>query len=244
MIGARIRQGDGSLIQIDPSWECLGMKQAGITVSAPSYTVPGSGGSTIGRVTISSGGCNEPILAIFCSTAFVGVMSKSQSGTTYTWDIVTDIPGASFTYWIFDTTDVAQIQFLTTKGLRIRNPSNNRVIFDSRYKYMRIQQIVSVNSGTSSIDVPISMTGNYAVGISNAGLYTAVTGGPVGGGPSWIVNTAGFVTGFRTNTNGTISVMLIRLRLSITDGQNPPYPPTGLMGDNKLTGMILDMRNY
>lgn len=242
MIGARIRQGDGSLIQIDPNWECLGMKQAGITTTAPSYTVPS--GDTVGRTTISVAGCNEPILALFCSSAFIGVMSKSQSGTTYSWDIVTNIPGASFTYWIFDTTDVAQIQFLTTKGLRIRNPANNRVIFDSRYKYMRIVQIVNATAGTSSSDQPISMTGNYAVGISNTGLYTRVDGGPVGGGPSWLVNTAGFVTGFRTNTNGTISVMLIRLRLSITSGNNPPYPPTGIMGDNKLTGMILDMRNY
>lgn len=218
------------------------MKQAGITTTAPSYTVPS--GDTIGRTTISAAGCNEPILALFCSGAFIGVMSKSQSGTTYSWDIVTNIPGASFTYWIFDTTDVAQIQFITSKGLRIRNSANNRVIFDSRYKYMRIQQIVTSTAGTGSTDVPISMTGNYAVGISNTGLYTIVSGGPVGGGPSWLVNTAGFVTGFRTNTNGTISVMLIRLRLSITDGPNPPYPPTGIMGDNKLTCMILDMRNY
>lgn len=220
------------------------MKQAGITLSAPSYTVPGSGGSTIGRTTISSAGCNEPILALFCSGAFIGVMSKSQSGTTYSWDIVTDVPGATFTYWIFDTTDVAQIQFLISKGLRIRNPANNRVIFDSRYKYMRISQIVTVTAGTTAVDQSISMATNYAVGVSNTGLYTRVDGGPVGGGPSWLVNTAGFVTGFKTNTNGTISVMLIRLRLSITDGPSPPYPPTGIMGDNKLTAMVLDMRNY
>jgi hypothetical protein len=52
------------------------------------------------------------------------------------------------------------------------------------------------------------------------------------------------VVGVRTNGNGTISVTLINLRLAITDGQAPPYPPTGLMGDNTLTGLILDMRNY
>lgn len=171
-------------------------------------------------------------------------MRKTQSGTTFEWELVTDVVGAVVTYWVFDTTDVAAMQFITTKGLRIRNPANNRVIFDSRYKYMRIVQTVKVTAGTVVTDQAVPLTSGYAVGVSTTGLYTAVTGGPVGGGPSWLVNTAGYVVGVRTNGNGTISVTLINLRLAITDGQAPPYPPTGLMGDNTLTGLILDMRNY
>ncbi len=243
-IGARIRNEGGSLVQIDPGWECLAMKAGPVAVQTVSFTAPGNGGSTYGRAVISAGGCNEPILAVSCSTAFVGVMRKTQSGTSFEWEIVTDVVGAVVTYWIFDTTDVAAMQFITTKGLRIRNPANNRVIFDSRFKYMRVVQMVGVTAGTTSVDQGIALSAGYAVGITNGGLYTRVDGGPVGGGPSWIVNYAGFVVGVRTNGNGTISVKLIQLRLFISSGQSPPYPPTGLLGDNTLQGLILDMRNY
>lgn len=244
VIGARIRNDGGSLVQIDPSFECLGLKEAATTISVPSYTVPGGGGRTIGKTTISSAGCNEPILALFCGASFVGVMSRSQSGSTFSWEIVTEAAGASVTYWIFDTTDVAQIQFSLTKGLRIRNASNNRVIFDSRYKYMRILQVVNRTVGTAEVNESIPLTSGYAVGFSVSGLYTRVDGGPVGGGPSWLINSAGYVVGVRCNSNGTISGKLVELRATITDGPAPPYPPTGIMGDNTLRGLVLDMRNY
>lgn len=243
-VGARIRNEGGSLVQIDPGWECLAMKIGPMTVQTDSFTAPGNGGKTYGRAVITVGGCNEPILALACAGAFVGVMRKSQSGTTYEWELVTDVVGAVVTYWIFDTTDVASMQFITTKGLRIRNPANNRVIFDSRFKYMRVVQMVNAVAGTAAAHQGIPLISGYAVGILNAGLYTRVDGGPVGGGPSWLVNYAGFVVGVRTNSNGTSSVMLIQLRLLIASGQSPPYPPTGLLGDNTLRGLILDMRNY
>lgn len=241
--GVRIRNEGGSLIQIDSSWECLCMKLGPITLQMPSYTPPGLGGKTVGKTTISVGGCNEPILAVFCSGAFVGVLTKSQVGATHSWDIVTDVVGADVTYWIFDTTDVAQMQFVTTKGMRIRNPANGRVVFDSRYKYMRILQMINTAAGTGAGDIAIPLTSGYAVGICNTGLYTRVDGGPVGGGPYWLNNNAGYVVGVRTNTNGTISVTLINLAFSITDGPSNP-PPTGIMGNNNLTGLVLDMRNY
>ncbi|OBU55134.1 hypothetical protein [Stenotrophomonas maltophilia] len=243
-IGARIRNDGGSLIQIDPDWECLGMKAGPFVVQANAYTVPGIGGKTIGRAVIQLAGCNEPILAVNCSGALVGVVSKSQSGSTYEWVINTDVVGASVTYWVFDTTDVAQMQFITTKGLRIRNPANNRVIFDSRYKYMRVLQMVNTLAGTGTVDIPIPLTSGYAVGICNTGLYTRVDGGPISGGGAWRTQTVGYVVGVRTNSNGTISVGLINTRSATDEGPGPPYPPTGQMGYNNLTGLILDMRNY
>jgi hypothetical protein len=46
--------------------------------------------------------------------------------------------------------------FNLTKGLRIRNPANNRVIFDSRYKYMRIQGMIKANIRTSPASFPVA----------------------------------------------------------------------------------------
>jgi hypothetical protein len=65
-------------------------------------------------------------------------------------------PVVNVQYWIFDTTDVAQMAFNLTKGLRIRNPANNRVIFDSRYKYMRIQGMIKANIRTSPASFPVA----------------------------------------------------------------------------------------
>ncbi|PTA70493.1 MULTISPECIES: hypothetical protein [unclassified Stenotrophomonas] len=224
--GGRIRNEGGSLIQIDPSWECLGMKTGPFVVQTSAYTVPGVGGRTIGRAVIQVAGCNEPILAVNCSSALVGVVSKSQSGSTYEWVISTDIVGASVTYWVFDTTDVAQMKFITTKGLRMRNPANNRVIFDSRYKYMRVLQMVNTLVGTGTVDIPVPLSSGYAVGICNTGLYTRVDGGPITGGGGWRTQTVGYVAGVRTNANGTINVGLINTRSATDEGPGPPWATT------------------
>lgn len=129
-------------------------------------------------------------------------------------------------------------------GPLLRNPANARVMFDSRYKYLRVLRMINVLAGTGSVDHAIPLTSGYAVEICNNGLYTRVDGRPVGGGPSWMVNGAGYVVDVKTNAHGTVSVMLINTRLHISDGQSAPYPPTGRMGYNNLTGLILDMRNY
>lgn len=240
--GVRIRPNDGTIIQIDPSWECLAMKTQGSVVCA-SYTTPGTGGRTIGQGTITVGGCNEPILAVFCNGAYVGVKSKTQSGNSFTWTLVTDVPGATVTYWVFDTTDVAQMAFALTAGMRFRNPANGRVVFDSRYKYMRTLQMINQNAGTGESVVAIPVSSAYAVAICNSGFYTSVAGGPISGGSYWLVNNSGYVVGVRTNTNGTVSLTLINLATTVTEGQGTP-PQTGLMGSSKFIGQILDMRNY
>lgn len=234
--GVRIRQGDGSLIQIDPSWENLAMKTQG------SVACPAPSGRSYGQGVITVGGCNEPILAIRCNGALVGVFSKTQAGNTYTWTIVTSVPGATVEYWVFDTTDVAQMAFNVTTGMRFRNPANGRVLFDSRYKYMRILQMINQNAGTGAVDVAIPLSSGYAVALSNSGFYTTVVGGSTTPG-FWFIQYAGYVAGIRTNTNGTVSVGLILLAQRTEEGQGTP-PPTGLMGSNNLKAQILDMRNY
>jgi hypothetical protein len=239
-IGARIRNEGGSLIQIDPSYENLGLKTVG-SVNTTQYSGSGAG-SLAGKATISVAGCNEPILCVFSGSAYVGVQSRSQSGTSYTWEIVTSSPTVTVNYWIFDTTDVAQMAFISTHGLRIRNAANNRVIFDSRYKYMRILSMINTDASTLDTNYSIPLSSGYAVGLSNTGLYTVIAGGPVNP-PAWQHQNVAYVAGLRCNNDGTVSVKLITLASTITDGPSNE-PPTGLMGSRNLTGLILDMRNY
>lgn len=46
VIGARIRNDGGSLVQIDPGWECLAMKVGPTNIQTISFTAPGNGGKT------------------------------------------------------------------------------------------------------------------------------------------------------------------------------------------------------
>lgn len=239
-IGARIRQGDGSLIQIDPSYENLALKASG-AVTTVQFAATGTGASA-GKATIIVAGCNEPILALACADAFVGLRVRSRSGNTVTWEIVSSVPVVNVQYWVFDTTDVAQMAFMLTKGLRIRNPANNRVIFDSRYKYMRIQDMIKSTATTSELSYPVPQGTGYAIGLSNSGAGILVTGGPVGGGPAWMNNDLAYVAGFKT-LNGSVVVRMIQLALRITDGPNNP-PPTGQFGSFQAVGLVLDLRNY
>lgn len=232
-VGARIRQESGSLIQIDPFYENLCLKTSGSVVTT-TY-------NQASTATVQVSGCNRPMLAIYCESAFVGIKSISQSGTTFTWELVADVVGVTISYWIFDSTDVAQMAFVTSKGLRIRNPNDGRVVFDSRYKYMRCQQFFATTAGGI---IGTSGVPSYAVAICNSGLYVRIDGGPVGGGPSWLVTSVAYVVGAKCNSNGTVSTILIQITISTQTGQAPPSPPTGLAGDDTITGMILDMTNY
>lgn len=241
VIGARIRNEGGSLVQIDPFFESMCLKTTGVQIQVPSYTVPG--GATIGKVTITEAGCKEPLIAFFSGTSAVGVMSKSQSGSTYSWEVITNLPNATITYWILDTTDVAQIAFPITKGLRIRNPNNNAVVFDSRYKYMRVMKQIDADVRQNVVNDPIELTSGYAVAVTDSGLYVNITGGPVGGGPSWITQNSSSVAGVICNSNGTVTSRLIGLIQQTRDGPSNP-PPTGQMGSGRFQGLVLDMRNY
>lgn len=239
-IGARIRNDGGSLVQIDPSYENLGLKSVG-SVNTTQYAAAGAGASA-GKATIIVAGCNEPILCVFSGSAHVGVQSRAQSGTTYTWEIVTSAPTVTVNYWVFDTTDAAQMAFISTHGLRIRNAANNRVIFDSRYKYMRIVSMINTDASTLDTNYSIPLSSGYAVGLSNTGLYTLIAGGP-SSPPAWQHQNVAYVAGVRCNNDGTVSVKLINLASTITTGPSNE-PPTGQMGSRNLTGLILDMRNY
>lgn len=243
VIGARIRNEGGSLIQIDSSFECLCLKAGGISISVPSYTFPGTGGATVGKTFVSEGGCAEPIIALLCSNGAVGVLSKVQSGNSYTWEIVTSVPGATVTYWVFDNTSVSAMAFNINKGLRIKNPNNGSVIFDSRYKYMRIVKLIDNDVVSGVVTESAGIASGFAVAISESGLYFQIVGGYVGGPPNWRIQRVAGVAGVICNPDGTITSRMIGLSSSTEDGSGTP-PPTGTGGSGRLKGLVLDMRNY
>ncbi|MGW8174616.1 MAG: hypothetical protein ACWGHP_04605 [Stenotrophomonas sp.] len=240
-VGARIRNEGGSLVQVDPGYENLALRTLGTVVTA--QLGPAGRQANCGVVTIQLAGCNEPLLAVRCTSAHVGLRKRTQVGNSYTWELITNSPVTSVDYWIFDTTDVAQMAFLMNKGLRIRNPVNNRIIFDSRYKYLRVINMIGLQLGTGQQEASVPQADGFAMALSNPSLSTVVAGGPIGGTNDWLYQIVTSLAGFRTGS-GSVSIARIETNFFTTEGVgNPPYP-SGTYGSLQARTMSCDIRNY
>jgi len=240
-IGARIRNEGGSLVQIDPFYENLALRQtASVTTS---QLGPSGRQALIGVATIQLSGCNEPLLMVKCDSEYVGLRKRTQNGSTYTWEILASTPVVNIQYWIFDTTNVAQMAFNLNQGLRIRSPDGTKVIFDSRYKYMRILSVISLTlgSGPQSVTTPIN-TG-FAIALSNPSLMTIVAGGSIGGTNNWLLQHITRVAGFRTG-NGEVSVAPIETNSFSQSGTGLPPYADGNYGSLQAGALVCDVRNY
>lgn len=236
-IGARIRNEGGSLVQIDGNYENLALKAVG-SVTTTQFAQSGVGASA-GIATIIVPGCNQPILVTDCPSQYIALKKRSRSGSTFTWEIISSVPTIDVNYYVFDTTDVAQMSFQISKGLRIRRESDGVTIFDSRYKYLRVIGILNGRAG-ESISVP--QVAAYGVGHANSSGVTVVAGGPVGGGPYWLNNNLYYVVGMK-NESGILKSQTIQLYLTVTDGPNNA-PPTGQFGSDQAFALACDISNY
>ena len=242
-LGVRIRNADSSLVQIDPLYQNLALKQSGIARTSHFSESPYAPATT-GSVTIQSSGCNEPIIIIKCDGVFVGLRSRSQSGTTYTWQLISSVAVVDIQYWIFDTTDVAQMAFNSPFGMRIRSPIDGKIVFDSRYKYMRILSVINTSAGTAEQTYNTPIQSGFGVGFGNASLSTAVAGGPVSGGGGGFFQVEVHVSGFMTTSSGEVKSRLISLISFTNQGTgNPPYTG-GIGGSRSAVALVTDIRNY
>ncbi|EKT4091569.1 hypothetical protein MG068_08455 [Stenotrophomonas sp. ASS1] len=238
--GVRIRSTVDSLVQIDPSYENLALKTSGAVTTVVAGSTPGL--NECGIATITVAGCNNPVLAIRCDSNFVGLLSRTSSGGTYTWKIIANTPVVTVSYWVFDTTDVAQMQFNTTRGMRVRNPANNRVVFDSRYKYLRV---IAMANSTQASTHPMPQADGFCVALSNVSVFTAVTYIGAGGGPQfWTRYVFTKMVGFRT-VAGAVETQGFDIYRNAYETPTPsPMPPPAFYGSYQAIGMVADVRNY
>ncbi|WP_312400866.1 hypothetical protein [Stenotrophomonas indicatrix] len=241
-IGARIRSEDGSLVQVDPQYENLCLRDKGV-VRTEAFGTNGASRNA-GVATIQLSGCNEPLLMVRCAGVFVGLRSRDKVGATYSWQLIASSPVVDVEYWVFDTTNVAQMAFVTSKGLRIRNPDDGRVIFDSRYKYMRVLKWINTTMGTGAQSHAIPVASDVAVGFGNASLSTLIAGGPVSGGGYWLYQVTVNVAGFMTTSDGQIQSRLITINSFTNEGQGTPPYGGGIIGSFNASALVCDVSNY
>ncbi|PPU07826.1 hypothetical protein [Xanthomonas arboricola] len=245
VLGVRARPETGGIIQIDERYENLALKQKGtVTTAGLNSANPNSG---IGLATVTVGGGNTPLIAVSCPS-FVGLRRRAQSGTTFTFDLVCESTNVPIDYYVFDTTDVAQMAFVMTKGARFRNPSTRKVAFDSRYKYMRVIGRMRTTAGTSQADFPTQSDG-VAIALGHTGAsFTIVSGmiGGGGGGPGggWVMDRLGYVAGvrYRPGVASALGINTFYVHEQGT-GTQPPAP-SGTYGTMQVDCLLLNVRNY
>ncbi|MEA5123324.1 hypothetical protein [Xanthomonas floridensis] len=239
-LGVRIRPEGGNIIQIDTRYENLALKEkATVTAVGANAANPNQG---IGFATVTVGGGNSPLIAVTCA-AFVGLRSRSQSGNTFTFELVCETANTAIQYYVFDTTDVAQMAFVMSKGVRFRDPATGRIAFDSRYKYMRVIGRMRTTAGTSQTDYPTQGDG-VAIALGHTGASYTIVSGVIGGGPNWVMDRLAYVAGVRY-TPGVASAKGINTYYDHAEGtQGNPPAPSGTYGTMQVDCLLLNVRNY
>ncbi|WP_153066640.1 hypothetical protein [Xanthomonas arboricola] len=240
VLGVRARPESGNIIQIDERYENLALKQKGTAIAvgaAPANPTAGRGFATV-----TVGGGNAPLIAVACPL-FVGLRRRAQSGSTFTFDLVCESANVPIDYYVFDTTDVAQMAFVIKNGVRFKNVTTGRVAFDSRYKYMRAIGRIRTTAGTSQTDFPTQSDG-VAIALGHTGASYTIVSGVIGGGPAWVMDRLAYVAGVRY-TPGTASAKGINTYYDHAEGTqgNPPAPP-GTFGTMQMDCLLLNVRNY
>ncbi|MCS3807791.1 hypothetical protein [Xanthomonas sp. 4461] len=239
-LGVRIRPEGGNIIQIDTRYENLALKQKGTVIAAGANAANPNQG--IGFATVTVGGGNSPLIAVTCA-AFVGLRSRSQSGNTFTFELVCETANTAIQYYVFDTTDVAQMAFVMSKGVRFRDPATGRIAFDSRYKYMRVIGRMRTTAGTSQTDYPTQGDG-VAIALGHTGASYTIVSGVIGGGPNWVMDRLAYVAGVRY-TPGVASAKGINTYYDHAEGtQGNPPAPSGTYGTMQVDCLLLNVRNY
>lgn len=148
---------DNGVFQIDGNRRNFQLKQSGSGTCNTSET---TGGRTRYYTTIAVTSSTAPLFFIGGNTNVCGLYGISVSGSTWTFQIVSNTNGATFNYWVFDAQDTAPDNF----GLEVWNAAGQRV-FHSGGKPLRI---VGVQNGATTVTYTAGRT--YAVCQTSSGF--------------------------------------------------------------------------
>lgn len=148
MPGFRLRR-ENQTVAIDTDYFNLALRQSGTVRTSPT----GSTNPYVRQVTFTAGG-DQPIVAIRSAYPVCITFSKvNGDGTvTYTlWGFATGDFDFDVQFWIFDLPKYGQM-FTSGAKMIARNPGNGEVVFDSRMKYLKVQDFFVGSSSTSTQD--------------------------------------------------------------------------------------------
>ncbi|AUV61904.1 hypothetical protein HWB52_gp89 [Pseudomonas phage Littlefix] len=154
-----------NVVQIDGNFNNLAFRSKGTAVLGEAS---GSTGMRYARITTGASPTSMVAVKTNGYTYLANVIDNGNGTRTYVW--IVD-PGTTVTYYIFDEIEYCPPR--TDKyGLIVKNKVTGKVAFDSRYKYMRVVQMLTIN------DFPAAWPGQstYPMSTPNPGFVQGVTG--------------------------------------------------------------------
>jgi hypothetical protein len=159
-LGFRTHLSNGG-IQIDQTYRNLAMRAKG---SFSPGTAWNNNKWRFGQITVTG---NTPVLAWRCNSPCAMVYA-TRAGASITYTFIVAATTGTVEWWLFD--DPAFGVATGPHGIRIRNPSNGVVVYDSRMKYMRVVgtlngdfgALVAPNNGSYAGGSTAVITGNAA----------------------------------------------------------------------------------
>jgi len=133
MKGFRVK-GPAGIGTVDPSYQTMGLRASG-TIDLVTR-VPASTNLTAYYANLVLPG-DAPFLAIRCQTSVFISSSGRDANGNWTYLLYCINNTTTVEWYLFDRTNYA-LQAPGNKGLRVRNPANGNVVFDSRMRTLRV----------------------------------------------------------------------------------------------------------
>lgn len=237
--GLEVYPNGGSILQITGAYQNLEMSAKG---SATAALWNSSFSPNRGIISITIAG-TAPVIAVESSDK-IALLRRVQSGSNFTFTLITENPSTTFNYLIFDrptgssSTDGLQV-FIDT-GTATTGP----LAFDARKRYMRV---IAVITGTATASGPVTQAasaGRVAVLLAYAGTELVSAGGIIVGGNTWMVSTTLFMAAV-SYSGGQVSAARMAMNATSVSGTGSSgIPATGNWGTTAVRHLILDVSNF
>jgi hypothetical protein len=164
--GLKVWTNGGSVLTIDQSYENLSLYSSGTAQTSSANPEVAYGLYTL-TLTLPSAAIPQLALRTHDASKYIGIVGVTISGSTYSFLIRTAGGPVAFDWYIFS---LPAFIAPSTRGLKAWRQSDNRLVFDSGMKWMRVAGQIIGDGGMVQLDPSRQYTYVAAARIPN-GLF-------------------------------------------------------------------------
>lgn len=146
--GLKVWTNGGSVLTIDQSYENLSLYSSGTAQTSSANPEVAYGLYTL-TLTLPSAAIPQLALRTHDASKYIGIVGVTISGSTYSFLIRTAGGPVAFDWYIFS---LPAFVAPSTRGLKVWRQSDNRLVFDSGMKWMRVAGQIIGGGGMVQLD--------------------------------------------------------------------------------------------
>lgn len=160
--GLKVWTNGGSVLTIDQDYENLSLYSSGSGVTSSANPEVAYGTYTL-TLNLPSAAIPQLALRTTDPSKYIGIIGVTISGSSYTFLIRTQGGPVAFEWYVFT---LPAFIAPSTRGLKVWRPSDNRLVFDSGMKWMRVSGQLIGGAGGGQLD----STRKYAIAFAGAAM--------------------------------------------------------------------------